>query len=304
VPKARELLQMLCAYDVVGFQTFRHAEDYRDCVRKILGAKVDADGRVHFAGHVTRVVVDPAGIDGREFAKLAETAGRGPDTKRMVDSLVGRSLIIGIDRLDYSKGLPHRFHAFARLLGRFPEHRAQVSFLQIAPRSREEVPEYQRVKRDLDRLTGEINGRFADIDWVPLRYITRPMSRASLAGLLRIARVGLITPLRDGMNLVAKEFIAAQDTSDPGVLVLSRFAGAADDLTEAILVNPIDADEVAEALHQALTMPLAERKARHEALMAKVLETSAARYCANFLEVLGESAGPEAADETLVTIPQ
>jgi trehalose 6-phosphate synthase len=222
----------------------------------------------------------------------------------MVDSLVGRALIIGIDRLDYSKGLPHRFNAFARLLGRFPEHRAQVSFLQIAPRSREEVTEYQRLKRDLDRLTGEINGRFADIDWVPLRYITRPMSRASLAGLLRIARVGLVTPLRDGMNLVAKEFIAAQDPEDPGVLVLSRFAGAADELTEAILVNPIDADEVAEALHLALTMPRDERRSRYEALMAKVSQSSAERFCSIFLDVLMEGTSPEAADQALVTMPQ
>jgi trehalose 6-phosphate synthase len=304
IPRAKELLRMLCGYDVVGFQTQRSVDDFLSCVRRILGAKIDGEGRVLFDNHVTTVVVNPAGIHAEEFTKLAEAASRGPDTKRMMDSLVGRALIIGIDRLDYSKGLPHRFHAFARLLARFPEHRAQVSFLQIAPRSREEVTEYQRLKRDLDRLTGEINGRFADIDWVPLRYITRPMSRASLAGLLRIARVGLVTPLRDGMNLVAKEFVAAQDPTDPGVLVLSQFAGAADQLTEAILVNPIDADEVAEALHQALTMPLDERLGRYEALRAKVSQSSAERFCSNFLSVLAEGTAFEAPDQALVTMPQ
>lgn len=286
IPRAEALLKMLCDYDVVGFQTERNLQDFRNSAHRIAGAKIEEPGFVQLGERRVRSSVNPAGIDAREFRELAEEASATPDTKRMIESLVGRALVIGIDRLDYSKGLTHRFHAFARLLDRFPQHRAQVSFLQIAPRSREEVLEYQRLKRDLDRMAGEINGRFADVDWVPLRYITRAMTRASLAGLLRISRVGLVTPLRDGMNLVAKEFVAAQDPDDPGVLILSRFAGAADELTEAILVNPIDADEVAEALHTAMTMPLDERRQRHQALLAKVEATSAELFCSTFLDAL------------------
>jgi trehalose 6-phosphate synthase len=204
----------------------------------------------------------------------------------------GRALIIGVDRLDYSKGLPNRFEAFGRLLDRFTEHRLKVSYLQVAARSREDVAEYQRLKRDLDRRAGEVNGRHAEFDWVPLRYITRAVSRSSLAGFYRKARIGLVTPLRDGMNLVAKEYVAAQDPDDPGVLILSRFAGAAEQLTEAIIVNPLDADEIAEAMHQALTMPKAERRARHEKLYEKICQTTAANYCRDFVHALTSSEVP------------
>lgn len=304
IPRAEALLKMLCEYDVVGFQTERNLQDFRNSAHGIAGANIEEPGFVKLGKRRVRAIVTPAGIDAQEFRDLSEEASRGPDTKRMIESLVGRALVIGIDRLDYSKGLPHRFHAFARLLDRFPEHRAQVSFLQIAPRSREEVLEYQRLKRDLDRMAGEINGRFADVDWVPLRYITRAMTRASLAGLLRISRVGLVTPLRDGMNLVAKEFVAAQDAEDPGVLILSRFAGAADDLTEAILVNPIDADEVAEALHTAMTMPLEERLQRHKALLAKVEATSAKLFCSTFLDALAGDIPQESGERLLLSAPR
>ena len=159
----------------------------------------------------------------------------------------GRALAIGADRLDYSKGLPNRFEAVARLLTHYPEHRRQVSMLQIAARSREDVGDYQRLRRDLDRIVGDINGRFSEFDWVPLRYMTRAVQRTSLAGFFRIARLGMVTPLRDGMNLVAKEYVAAQDPADPGVLILSRFAGAAEELDDdALIVNPFDPDEIAD----------------------------------------------------------
>ncbi len=172
------------------------------------------------------------------------------------------------------------------MLDRFPEHRLKVNYLQVAARSREDVAEYQRLKRELDRRAGDVNGRHAEFDWVPLRYITRAVARSSLAGFYRQARVGLVTPLRDGMNLVAKEYVAAQDPDDPGVLILSRFAGAAEELTEALIVNPLDPDEIAEALHQALTMPKAERKSRHEQLFEKICQTTAATYCRDFLKAL------------------
>ncbi len=172
--------------------------------------------------------------------------------QRVAGSLLDRALAIGVDRLDYSKGLPHRFEAFGRLLEKHPEHKRKIHLLQICPRSREEVDEYRKLRTELDRLAGRINGRFSEFDWTPLRYSTRAAPRSTLAGLYRLGRIGVVTPLRDGMNLVAKEFVAAQSDEDPGVLVLSQFAGAAQDLTEALIVNPFDPDAIADAMHVAL----------------------------------------------------
>jgi trehalose 6-phosphate synthase len=231
-------------------------------------------------------VLTPIGIDSDKFTRLAKRAELTAGARRLHESLDGRALVLGVDRLDYSKGLPQRFDAFGRLLYCFPQHLRKVNFLQIAARSRQEVASYQTLRRELDRRAGDINGEFSDFDWVPLRYMTHAVKRTAIAGFYRLARVGLVTPLRDGMNLVAKEYVAAQDEENPGVLVLSRFAGAADELTEALIVNPFDADEVAEAIHQALTMGLAERQARHTALLAKVRTTTAARYCEDFIGYL------------------
>jgi trehalose 6-phosphate synthase len=286
LPKAETLVEMLCTYDVVGFQTRQHVHDFEDCLATFLDVHREADEPVLLGNHAVLPVATPIGIDARAFARQAKKSVQSRVSHRMAESLAGRTLIIGVDRLDYSKGLPNRFEAFGRLLDRFPEHHLNVSYLQVAARSREEVAEYQRLKRELDRLAGEINGRHAEFDWVPLRYMTRTVARANLAGFYRIARVGLVTPLRDGMNLVAKEYVAAQDPEDPGVLILSRFAGAAEELDEAIIVNPLDPDEVAEALHFALTMSLAERKARHERLFELVCQTTASTYCRDFLEAL------------------
>ncbi|QXX75609.1 trehalose-6-phosphate synthase [Methylovirgula sp. HY1] len=286
LPRAEKLLRMLCAFDVVGFQTHEHLRDFEDCVRNMLNVTTDVAGPIIVDNHPVLAIATPIGIDARSFARQAKRSAHSRVAKRLDESMQGRALIIGVDRLDYSKGLPNRFDAFGRLLDRFSEHRLKVSYLQVAARSREDVAEYQRLKRDLDRRAGEVNGRHAEFDWVPLRYITRAISRATLAGFYRKARVGLVTPLRDGMNLVAKEYVAAQDPDDPGVLVLSRFAGAAEDLTEALIVNPLDADEIAEAMHQALTMPRAERKARHEKLFEKICQTTATTYCRDFLSAL------------------
>jgi trehalose 6-phosphate synthase len=286
LPKAELLLKMLCAYDVVGFQTRQHLRDFEDCLATFLNLTHAPGQAIPLEGRSMLPVAAPIGIDARGFARQAKKSVHSRAAHRMAESLAGRTLIIGVDRLDYSKGLPNRFEAFRRLLDRFPEHHLKVSYLQVAARSREDVAEYQRLKRELDRLAGEINGRHAEFDWVPLRYMTRAVSRTSLAGFYRIARVGLVTPLRDGMNLVAKEYIAAQDPEDPGVLVLSRFAGAAEELTDAIIVNPHDPDEIAEALHQALCMSRAERKARHEKLFELVCHTTASSYCRDFLATL------------------
>ena len=285
LPPARDLLRALCAYDVVGFQTATHLADFLDCARRFTGFTVEGE-EVLTDGRRVRAIADPIGIDAAAFARVAARSVGTAYIQRLRDSLAGRALAISAERLDYSKGLPNRFEGFARLLARFPQQQRRVSLLQIAARSREDVAEYQALRRELDRLAGDINGRFSQFDWVPLRYMTQTVARTKLAGLFRIARIGLVTPLRDGMNLVAKEFVAAQDPADPGVLILSRFAGAAEELTEALLVNPYDPDEIAEAMHAAIEMPLEERQARHAALRKAVFEITSARYCNVFVEAL------------------
>jgi trehalose 6-phosphate synthase len=286
LPCATELLAALACYDVVGFHTEAYRRAFLDCARLMLGVQADLESGFVYEGATVRAIVDPIGIDTDAFARDAARAARGAESRRLRESLSGRALAIGVDRLDYSKGLPNRMLAFGRLLAAYPEHRRGVSFLQVAARSREDNSSYQQLRRELDRIVGDTNGRYSEFDWVPLRYITRAVSRRTLAGFHRIARVGVVTPLRDGMNLVAKEFVAAQNAADPGVLVLSRFAGAADELTEALIVNPFDPDEIAEAMHQALSMELDERRARHLASLEKVRRSTARQYCEMFLQHL------------------
>ena len=285
IPVARELVADLCAYDLVGFQTEEHARDFRDCAQRLLGARVEGEW-IRLDGRRVRAFADPIGIDAQAFAQEAERAASDKLVQRVAGSLSGRALAIGVDRMDYSKGLPHRFEAFGRLLEKHPEHKRAIHFLQICPRSREEVDEYRRLRVELDRLAGRINGRHSDFDWTPLRYSTRAAPRSTLAGLYRIGRIGLVTPLRDGMNLVAKEFVAAQPEEDPGVLVLSQFAGAAQELTEALIVNPFDPDAIADAMHEGLVMPAPERRERNAALKDKVMRTTAQAYCRRFIDAL------------------
>jgi trehalose 6-phosphate synthase len=285
LPCATDLLDGLAAYDVVGFHTDAYRRSFLQCAQQMLGVELNHDSFTH-NGSTVHAIVDPIGIDTEAFAKDAVRAARGAESRRLRDSLGERALAIGVDRLDYSKGLPNRLIAFGRLLAMYPEHRRLVNFLQVAARSREDNSDYQQLRRELDRIAGNINGRYSEFDWIPLRYITRAMSRRTLAGFYRIARVGVVTPLRDGMNLVAKEFIAAQNATDPGMLVLSRFTGAADELTEALIVNPFDPDEIAEAMHRALVMELDERRARHQALLEKVRRSTARHFCEVFLQHL------------------
>ena len=290
LPRGEELLRGLCAYDVVGFHTHDYRQAFLDCVRDMLGAIADGDGRFTYNGRLVQAIVDPIGIDAAGFADTAARAVDSHETMRLRESLGDRALAIGVDRLDYSKGLVNRFEAYGRLLASHPEHRRRVNLLQIAARSREDSRDYQRLRRELDRIAGDTNGRFSEFDWVPLRYMTSAVRRDTIAGFFRIARLALVTPLRDGMNLVAKEYIAAQDPADPGVLILSRFAGAAEDLTDALIINPFDADEIADAMHEALSMPLAERQRRYQALRQRVWDNTAHKYCTTFLACLEQKA--------------
>jgi trehalose 6-phosphate synthase len=288
LPGHERLVRDLCAYDLVGFQTLGDVRSLSEYILHEAGGTVSgdldgADGRITAYGRSLRVGAFPIGIDTEDFVRMAATGASSTETQRLSESLVGRNLVIGVDRLDYSKGIPQRFEAFHHLLGSKPEHRGKVTFMQIAPISRGEVAQYRKLRNELDGLTGRINGKFAEFDWVPVRYLNKAFARETLAGFYRHARVGFVTPLRDGMNLVAKEYVASQDPGDPGVLVLSRFAGAAREMQGALIVNPYDTEALAEALDRALTMPQEERRSRWEAMMAVLRANTITHWRENFL---------------------
>lgn len=286
LPRHLDLLEALLAYDLVGFQTAGDLTSFHDAVIHGAGGRVLPDGRVEAFGRTARAGVFPIGVDPDAMAAMATPARTSRTLRRFEDSLHDRTLVIGVDRLDYSKGLEHRFEAFACFLERNPEWRGRVRLLQIATATRSDVPEYRALRQRLGALAGDIAGRFSELDWTPIQYLNRSFSHRSLAGFFRLSRVALVTPLRDGMNLVAKEYVAAQDPEDPGVLVLSPFAGAADELDGAILANPHDPDAVAEALQQALQMPRDERLARWQGMMAVLRRNSISAWREGFLQAL------------------
>jgi trehalose 6-phosphate synthase len=270
LPSHANLVRSLCAYDLVGFQTENDLRSFQDYIRHEAHGTIGENGVISAYGRTLVAKVFPIGIDTEEFAHAAQHAARNTEVRRLRESRRERTLMIGVDRLDYSKGLVERFDAFALMLDRYPSERGAVSLLQIAPPTRSEVPEYQDIRTELETHAGGINGRFAEFDWMPIRYLNKSYNRNTLAGFFRESRVGLVTPLRDGMNLVAKEYVAAQNPLDPGVLVLSRFAGAARELSSALIVNPFDLDGTAEAMARALSMPLEERIERWRDMMAVI----------------------------------
>ena len=288
-PEHEWLARSVFAYDLVAFQTQADAANFvRYVVEQAGGEQLD-DGRVRAHGRTLTVRALPIGIDADAFREMALTPEADEHIRRLERRSMAGTHIIGVDRLDYTKGLPDRMKAFRRLLERYPENQKHVTLMQIAPPTREEVAAYAEIRAELESLSGAINGAYGDFDWTPVRYIHRAIPRATLAALFRGSRVGLVTPLRDGMNLVAKEYVAAQDPGDPGVLVLSRFAGAAEELTAAEIVNPYDAEEVANAMQRALTMRLPERKERHAALLARVEANDARHWREAFLAALAQA---------------
>jgi trehalose 6-phosphate synthase len=285
-PNHAELVDALLQYDLIGFQTQTDVGNFRRYVEQHTDAVTAPDGSFIVAGRTVRADRFPIGIDVEAFRAMAQAPQEDVRIDTMRRHILGRQQIIGVDRLDYSKGLPERMRAFSRLLALKPELEGKVSFLQIAPPTREDVTAYAQIREELEHLTGSINGRLADFNWTPIRYIHRSVPRETLAALFRASQVGFVTPLRDGMNLVAKEYVAAQDPEDPGVLVLSQFAGAAEEMHEALIVNPYDIDEMARSLAQALAMPLAERQERHLALLASISRLDARAWMRSFLDEL------------------
>ncbi|QHQ34138.1 alpha,alpha-trehalose-phosphate synthase (UDP-forming) [Algicella marina] len=282
LPNAEEVLSWLADFSLIGFQANRDVFNLRDCIRHITELDEAMEGVIEFGGKSLNAAAFPIGIDAKAFAEEAKAARKSD----RVRTLTGADLMIGVDRLDYSKGLPQRFRAFQQLLETHEDLHEQIAFLQIAPPTREEVQAYQDIREETEHLAGRINGRFATLNWTPIRYIHRAVPREILAGLFRQARIGLVTPLNDGMNLVAKEYVAAQRRNNPGVLILSRFAGAAEQMDAALLINPHDPYETAEAIATAFRMPLEERQDRHEALLREVTEKDVRWWSDAFLKQL------------------
>jgi len=289
LPDPRDFLRALLDYDSVGFQTAGHLDNYLYCCSRELGGR-RIDDHLFAEGRVQRVGVYPVGIDPDDFAPDPEAApSRGRRRGILARVVRGRRLILGVDRLDYTKGIPERILAFETFLRRHSDWKKKVSFIQIASPSRTNVGSYLDQRRTLEALVGRVNGELAEHDWVPIRYLFRSYSRPLLGRFYREADIGLVTPLRDGMNLVAKEFVAAQQPRSPGVLILSRTAGAAEELPEALIVNPCIAEEVGETIARALSMPLEERAERHRALLRRVLANTVQGWGRTFLDDLARS---------------
>ncbi|WP_234002334.1 MULTISPECIES: trehalose-6-phosphate synthase [unclassified Erythrobacter] len=289
LPYHERLVRTLLYYDVVGFQTEEWLASFLHYCENELGAEVDkASGAVSFEGRTTIARAYPIGIDWDHFSNLGDTGEARQAEQRLLSSTRRRTAMIGVDRLDYSKGIPERIDGIGRFFDSNPEGIKDLVFIQIAPPSREDVDSYQAIRAELEQKCGQINGARSEVDLVPIRYVNRGYSHAELFGFFRAAKIGLVTPLRDGMNLVAKEYVAAQDPEDPGVLILSRFAGAAAQMPDAVLVNPHSPDDIAHAIRTALDMPLDERKARYEKMIGTVRDDNVQDWTASFLRDLVE----------------
>jgi trehalose 6-phosphate synthase len=293
LPQHRELMSALLDYDLIGVQTEEHRQRLHDYAARELDCCVHDDG-VALDGRFVRTGAFPVGIDVDSFQALAASARSLQESRRMQRLLQGRAQIIGVDRLDYSKGLLRRVAGYERLLERYAKTQRQVEMLQVTPISRSDVQAYREFRTELEALASHINGRFGSFDWTPLRYLNRALSQRTLAALYRASRIGLVTPTRDGMNLVAKEYVATQDDADPGVLILSAFAGAAEQMREALVVNPYDLDDVADSLERARLMPVGERRERHRALVAGLRRDTSEHWSERYLAAL-DAPAPEPA---------
>ena len=287
LPPYEHLLRSMSSYDVIGFQTETDLRAFQDSMRQPgIGGRLLEDRRIEAYGRVFGADVFPIGVDVDDCRRLAAKHRDDRSVHRLTASLEGRRLIMGVDRLDYSKGLELRFRSFERLLEKYPTNRGQVAFLQIAPPTRVGVRTYDAIREELERAAGNINGRFAEMDWVPIRYLNRAYDRGVLMSLLGLTDIGLVTPIRDGMNLVAKEYLATQDPDDPGVLVLSTLAGAAQELGDAVLVNPYDREAVADGMQRAVEMRLEERRERFQSMIGILQRNDIHAWCSGFIESL------------------
>lgn len=290
LPRHEELFRTLLSYDLVGFQTADDQGYFEDYAEHELGAIREGRSIIRYGRRAARLGVFPVAIDVDQFAQMAAGGMHAPSTVQLRNSLRGAKAVIGVDRLDYSKGLPQRFDAYRRFFELYPDERDRVTFLQITPPTRSQVAAYQQLRRQLAAAAGDMNSRLGDLYWTPLRYLNHSYSPRTLAGLYRMSPVACVTPLCDGMNLVAKEYVAAQDPENPGILVLSSFAGAARELEAAILVNPYDVDELARSIERALSMPLGARRERWAAMMSVLRANDIESWYDRFIEALKRTA--------------
>ncbi|KLW02283.1 alpha,alpha-trehalose-phosphate synthase [UDP-forming] [Klebsiella aerogenes] len=292
LPPHAELLEQLCDYDLLGFKTENDRQAFVDCVAQQTTLSEVGHQQYRAWGKTFRTAVYPISIEPQEVARSA-SGPLPPKLAQLKAELKGVKNIFSVERLDYSKGLPERFQAYEALLENYPQHRGKIRYTQIAPTSRGDVQAYQDIRHQLETAAGRINGHYGQLGWTPLYYLNQHFDRKLLMKVFRYSDVGLVTPLRDGMNLVAKEFVAAQNPENPGVLVLSQFAGAANELTSALIVNPYDRDEVAAALDRALTMPLAERIIRHGKMLKAIESNDIDNWQAQFVADLKRVKSPE-----------
>jgi trehalose 6-phosphate synthase/phosphatase len=288
LPQRDALLEGMLGADLIGFHTASYMRHFSSSVLRVLGAWTDVD-RIRWRGREVRIGVFPMGVDAADFAGVAHAAEVEEEVRALRQD--GTRLLVGIDRLDYTKGIPRRLLAYERLLREHPELRGKVRLVQVAVPSRTEVGAYQQFREQVDGLVGRIHGAFATPTWSPIHYLSRGVSRPQVVALYRAADVMLVTPIRDGMNLVAKEFVAVRDDGD-GVLVLSEFTGAAAELAEAVQVNPYDAEGTATAIFRALEMPEDERRTRMAGLRRRVTRYDVHWWARTFLDRLREAPAP------------
>src|SRR5215471_11790366 len=286
LPGSIDLLRAIMDFNLIGVQTERDADNLRRGLVQELSAIPQTLDLLYAEGMSTRVRSFPIGIDVSDFQRVAAHPRSNRIVSQTIAGLGSRKLIIGVDRLDYSKGIRERMEAYERFLINQPDQRGRVTYLQIAPTSRIEVPEYGTLSRAVNETLGRINGSLGEPGWVPIQYVTSSYPRSVLAALFRLAQVALVTPMRDGMNLVAKEYVAAQDPLDPGVLILSKFAGDAQQLTGALIVNPNDKLEVAEAIRDALRMSHKERVIRWQSMIGPLRDRDVSWWATAFLKDL------------------
>ena len=288
LPIAKELIESLCHFDVVGFQTDDDLANFKDAAKRSLGAEVNAKGHIKHKHQLIFSHSYPIGVDLESIQKYVECIKQPALFTPAFSEQCDQLMIVGADRIDYSKGLLEKMDAYERFLSKYPEYHHVVSMVQIATLSRADDPDYINLRENLERKISHINGRHGEVDWLPVHYLNRNLGHDQLMKLFRSSKVCLVTSLRDGMNLVAKEYIAAQNPEDPGVLILSELAGASAQLVDALIINPYDIDSIADAIALAAQMPLAERKQRHQNMLNVIRQSTIQRWRANFIDALSD----------------
>jgi trehalose 6-phosphate synthase/phosphatase len=302
LPWRREILESLLSCDLFGVHIPEYAGDFMESAVKVLGAQVEPE-LVHYAGRITRVLARPIGIDYDAVARLARSAHIERRVQNIHETLREQVLVLGVERMDYTKGIAERLQAMECLLEQHSELHGRVTLVQIVTPSRMDVEAYRQKKREIDELVGRINGRFSDGIWIPVRYLYRSFSLAELIAYYRAADVALVTPLRDGLNLVAKEYVASRIQQD-GVLILSEFAGVVRQLPEALLVNPYSTEDMAAALVQALQMPKEEQRERMQLMQGRIKEQDISWWANEFLDHMAGTLEPAVESSVLATMRQ